>query len=406
MAREKILALIMAGGAGGRMGPLTQVRAKPAVPYGGLYRLIDFPLSNCMHSGLSDVWIVEQYQPHSLNEHLAGGRPWDLDRTYGGLQLLTPQQGGEQEGWHEGNADAIYHQRAAIRRYAPDTIVVMSADHIYKLDYGEAIARHKETQADVTLVTTTVPIEGAGRFGNVHVDEKGRVTGFQYKPEEPQSEIVTTEVFVYDAAKLLHTLDELVEESDNSEGPALEDFGHQLIPRLVEEGRAYEHRLEGYWMDVGTPQSYWQSHLDLLAPEPRLKLYEPDWPILTYSGLQPPARIYGSARIDNSMISPGCTIRGTVVRSVLSPGVVVEEGATVRDSIILHDTLVESDATVGCAIVDKNVRIGKEARVGGDTGSEITIIGRWTRIPSGAKVTPGAQLPPHATEEHLKQPVE
>ncbi len=401
MAREKVLALIMAGGAGGRMGPLAQVRAKPALAYGGVYRLVDFPLSNCVNSGISDVWVIEQYQPNSLNDHLANGRPWDLDRLYGGLKILAPQQGGSEDGWHQGNADAIYRNRQRIRDFAPDMLLVLSADHIYKLDYRDAMDRHKERDADVTLVTTEVPVEEAGRFGVVEVDSEGKVTGFEYKPDSPRTGIVTTEVFVYNPSTLLQTLDELVAESGGEEGDSLEDFGDVLLPRLVSDGRVYEYRLDGYWKDVGLPESYWRAHMDLLEPDPALSLEDPAWPILTYGTHRPPARIHETARIENSLVSPGCVVRGRVVRSILSPDVTVEQGASVIDSVLLGTTTIESGATVERAIIDKDVSVGRGARVGG--GSDVSVVGRWSEIPEGTTIAEGAQLSPHATNDDMKE---
>lgn len=371
MAGKKILALILAGGTGGRMELLTDVRAKPAVPYAGVYRLIDFPLSNCVHSGLSDVWVIEQYEPQSLNDHLANGRPWDLDRTYGGLRVFPPYQGkNEGGGWHQGNADALYRNRHFIREFDPELVLVLSADHIYKLDYREVIDRHTATGADVTMVTTQVPIEGAGRHGTVKVDGEGKVTEFKYKPEAPDSDVVTTEVFVYNPEKLLGTMEALASKDGDGEGESLQDFGNGLIPRLVQGGKAYEYRLEGYWKDVGTVHSYWEAHMDLLAPAPALDLDDPEWPILTLGVQRPPAHIAGSASIQNSLISAGCKVRGKVERSVLAPGVIVEEGATVRDSVILHDTVVSAGAKIEYAVVDQEVRIGAEARVGSKPQSE------------------------------------
>ncbi len=408
MARERILTLIMAGGAGGRLEVLTQERAKPAVPYAGVYRLVDFPLSNCMHSGLTDVWIVEQYQPHSLNEHLANGRPWDLDRTYGGLLLLPPYQGREESGWQEGNADAIHRHRTAIRRFDPDTILVLSADHVYKLDFHQVLERHREREADVTLVTTRVPLDEAGRYGTVQTDGEGRVTGFEYKPDSPRSDIVTTEVFVYNARTLLGTLDRLAAEAEDGDGATLKDFGHALLPELVRAGRAWEFRLDGYWRDAGTVESYWQGHMDLLEPEPVLALDDPEWPILTLGVQRLPARVFDSARIDNSLIAPGCRILGRVVRSVLSPGVVIEEGAEVRDSILLHDAHVGAGATVNCAILDKEVRVGAVATVGSDGGADnpaadaIVMAGQRATIAAGARVPPGARIAPGETAEDGK----
>ncbi len=397
MARETVLALIMAGGAGGRMGPLAQVRAKPALPYGGVYRLIDFPLSNCVNSGIGDVWVIEQYQPNSRNDHLASGRPWDLDRLYGGLKLLPPQQGGNEEGWHQGNADAIYRNRQRIRDFAPDVLVVLSADHVYKLDYRDAIDRHNERGADVTLVTTEVPIDEAARFGVVETDAEGTVTGFEYKPDSPRTGIVTTEVFVYNSSALLGTLDELVAERGGEQGDSLEDFGDELLPRLVSDRRVREYRLDSYWKDVGLPESYWRSHMDLLEPDPALDLGDPAWLILTYGAHRPPAHIHETARIENSLVSPGCVVRGCVVRSVLAPDVTVERGATVIDSVLLGHTTIGSGAKVEHAIVDTDVTVGREARVG--SGSAVSVVGRWSAIPAGATIAAGTQLPPRATGE-------
>jgi glucose-1-phosphate adenylyltransferase len=432
MTRKKTLALILAGGSGGRLEVLTEERAKPTVRFGGTHRLIDFALSNCMHSRLTDVWVIEQYQLHSLNDHLANGRPWDLDRTYGGLQVLPPYTGrnGEgdedsdgQGGFAQGNADAIYRHKKLISEFAPDILVVLSADHLYKLDYRDVIDQHLEHEADVTMVTTKVPLEDAGRFGTVEVDNDGRVVSFTYKPEQPSSDLVTTEVFVYDAPMLLQTLDQLVAErtkqgeSNGGEGPALKDFGHELLPHLVQAGRAYEYRFNDYWRDVGTVSSYWQAHMDLLAEKPELALDDPQWPILTYGIQRLPAHIYASAYIDNSLIASGCTIRGHVERSVLAPGVVVEHGAVVRDSILMRDVRVEKDATLVRAIVDEHVRIGENATVGQGTGGKmdavaeeqtneqqkpdasITLIGQKAQIAAGVHVAAGARISPEATVE-------
>lgn len=401
MKRPKTLVLILAGGEGKRLDVLTQVRAKPSMPYAGIYRLIDFPLSNCVHSGLSDVWILEQFEPHGLNDHLANGRPWDLDRTYGGLRLLqphtTPGKGG---GFPQGNADAIHRNRRVIRDFGADLVVVLSADHLYKLDYRDVIAAHLDRKAEVTLVTTRIDREHAGRFGNVFVDGDGKVTGFAYKPDPPQSEIVTTEVFVYDSRVLLDTLDELAgrgeggkgDGEENEEESPLKDFGHELIPELVERGGAWSYELDGYWRDVGTIPSYWESHMDLLEPEPPLALDEESWPVLTYGVQRLPARIRRGAEIADSLIAPGCDIRGTVERSVLSPGVVVEEGARVAGSVILHDTVIRRGARVERAIVDDHVEVGEEARVGGE--GDLTLIGQGHRVESGKRIEAGERLEP------------
>ncbi|HYO13095.1 MAG TPA: glucose-1-phosphate adenylyltransferase family protein [Thermoanaerobaculia bacterium] len=396
MPRKKVLALILAGGEGSRLEILTARRAKPAMPFAGVYRLIDFALSNCVHSQVSNVWVIEQYELHSLNEHLANGRPWDLDRTYGGLQVLPPYQRKireEEGGFAEGNADAIYRHKGLIREFGADVLLVLSADAIYKMDYRDAIDRHLEDGADVTLVTTRVPREEAGRFGVVEVDGNGKITGFEYKPESPKSDLVTTEVFVYDARRLLEALDRLADEGKEKDGdePPLKDFGHELIPSLVREGRALDFRFEGYWRDVGTIESYWQAHRDLLEPEPRLVLDDPGWPILTYGTQRLPARIEGSARIDGSLIAPGCRIAGRVERSVLAPGVVVEEGAEVRDSILLHGTVVGKEASVVRAILDADVRVGEGACVGEAEG-ELVLAGQRAGIAAGDRIPAGGRV--------------
>lgn len=354
-----MLALILAGGEGGRLGPLTENRAKPVLPFGGVYRLIDFPLSNCHNSRVSDVWVIQQYEPHTLSEHLANGRPWDLDRSWGGMLVVHPTTGGEDSGFYEGNADAIHRNREAIERFDPELLLVLSADAVYRLDYAEVIDRHRERGAEATAVTTVKPAEEASRLGTVIVDGSGRVTTFDYKPEEPRSEIVTTEVFVYDADVLLRTLAEL-----KSEDGELSDFGHALLPRLVERGKTWADDLGGYWRDVGTLESYWQAHMDLLEPQPELCLDDAEWPILTRASQRPPARIEASARIEGSLISPGCSVRGRVAHSVLGPGVVVEEGVEVVDSVVLGCSRIA--ANVQRAIVDEGVDVLEETTGGNE----------------------------------------
>ena len=365
MKKAKVLALILAGGKGGRLGALTKNRAKPVMPFAGSYRLIDFALSNCRHSEISDVWIIEQYQLHSLNEHLSNGRPWDLDRTYGGLQVLPPLETAAEDdsegGFATGNADAIYRHRNFISQFNPDVLLVLSADHIYKLDFRDVIETHFKNQAHVTMVTTKVPDgESAARFGTVKVDETGRVTDFQYKPEQPESDLITTEVFVYDARLLLETLDELAADSN---GESLEDFGDKLIPKLVADGKAFEFRFENYWLDVGTITAYYRAHIDLLENKTNLILDDPNWAILTLGSQRVPAMIGKTARVGESLISNGCKILGSVARSVLAPGVSVAENAEVIDSIVLPDARIESGALVSKAIVDSGVTVRK-----GDAG--------------------------------------
>lgn len=401
MAAPKVLALILAGGEGGRLEVLAEERAKPAMPFAGVYRLIDFSLSNCMHSGISDVWLLQQYQPHSLTEHIANGRPWDLDRTHGGLRLLQPYQGRSESGWYRGNADALYRNKTEIARFDPDLLLVMSADHLYKLDYRDVVAAHLEHDGIATLVSTKVRREEAGRFGVVQVDG-GRVTDFAYKPDEPRSDLVTTEVFMYSARELIETLDELApDDIDENEESSLRDFGHELLPHLVERGQAFDFRLDGYWRDLGTVESYWEAHMELLEPERTLWLDAPEWPIYTRSAQRPPARVATGARVEDSLLSPGCEVYGRVERSVLGPGVVVQEGAEIREVVLLQDAAVRPGARVANAVIDSDVEIGARARVGGE--GRIAVLGQAARLGAGAEVPPGSSVRPGGTEGDVKE---
>ncbi len=397
---HKVLTLILAGGKGSRLGVLTNKRSKPAVPFAGVYRLIDISLSNILHSGLANVWIIEQYHPHLLNEHLANGRPWDLDRTHGGLRILPPYEGtsDDKEGFAQGNADAIYQHISFIRQFGPELILVLSADHIYLFDFGKLITRHEETGADLTMVTTEVPQDEASRFGVVQTNHEGHVTQFDYKPDEPQGNLVTAEIFLYNADVLLNTLQQLADEGDGK----LKDYGHELLPRLVKQGNAHEYRHEGYWRDAGTIESYWQLHMDLLANKPELNLDSPDWPIFTRDPQRLPAHIFRPASVEDSLISPGCIVKGHVSRSVLSPGVIVEEGAIIRDSIILHDARIEANALVETAIIDENAVVGRGAIVGeqarGEDSPTLTLVGKNVRVTPGDHIEPGSELEPDSEE--------
>jgi glucose-1-phosphate adenylyltransferase len=385
---------------GGRLDVLTERRPKPALPFGGTYRLIDFALSNCAHSGLTDVWVVEQYLPHPLNAHLANGRPWDLDRLHGGLRILPPYQTrGEDDadgsGFAEGNADALWRNREPIREFGPDLLLVLSADQVYRMDYRDVVERHlANPEAAVTMATVRVPKEEAVRFGNVTAGADGRVTGFAYKPERPDTDIATAEVFVYDAPRLLDALDRLA--ADKGDGP-LKDFGHELIPHFVAEGAAWEFRHDGYWRDVGTIESYFEAHRELLTPEPPLLPDDPAWPVLTFSPSLTPARIVKGAEVEDSLVSKGDHIAGRVARSVLGTGVVVEAGATVEDAVLLGRVVVRAGAAVRRAIVDEDAEIGACASVGAAPGAgdaPITLVGTGAKIAPSARVTAGERVPP------------
>jgi glucose-1-phosphate adenylyltransferase len=357
MRKKRILALILAGGQGGRLGFLTEKRAKPVMTFAGFYRLIDFALSNCMHSKISDVWVVEQYELHSLNDHLSSGRPWDLDRTYGGLRILPPfenrEESNEKSGFAEGNADAIFRQIELIKEFAPDILIVLSADHIYKIDFRDVIESHLERQAALTIVTTKVPEgETASRFGVVEAEKSGRVTNFQYKPDEPKSDVITTEVFVYDAKILIETLEEL-----KSGSTKLKDYGDELLPHLVKNERVYEFRHTGYWRDVGTIESLWQANMDLLDGKEKLAIDDENWAILTYTTQRVPAFVAASAEIKNSLIAHGAKIYGKVKKSVISAGVVVEKGAEIEECVVLADAVIKKGVKLKRAIVDADTTV-------------------------------------------------
>ena len=387
MAAPRTLLLILAGGAGGRLELLTRDRAKPAVPYGGMFRLIDFPLSNAANSGLSDVWVVQQFNPVSLSGHLSNGRPWDLDRTRGGLLTLQPHPGDDRGGWHTGTADALWRNGPLLREFDPDALVVVSADAVYRLDYSDLVAAHRETGAVATMVTTRVPAQDADRYGLVRVQD-GQVRDYTYKPDEPAGDLVSNEVFVFDPKPVLDELEDLAgEESEDG----LADLGSALLPRLVAGGRVREHRFERYWRDVGTVDAYWASHMDLLADPPKFALHDKSWPISTQSGDNAPARVAGGASVVDCLLSPESYLAGSAERSVLSPGAVVEAGASVVDSILLPGAVVRSGARVERAVLDDGVEVGNGAMVGGPDA--VSLLGRRGRVEADATIKAGARFP-------------
>ena len=390
MAPTRTLAVILAGGAGGRLELLTHDRAKPAVSFAGSHRLIDFPLSNCLHSGLSDVWVVQQFNPISLSDHLANGRPWDLDRTVGGLLILQPRLGhDDRTGFQQGTADALWRNAPLIREFDPDALVVVSADAVYAFDYAALVAEHREAGADATMVTVEVDPEDAGRYGVVQA-EGGRVRGYAYKPDDPEGSLVANEVFAFSPGPVLDALEELARAAGDD---GLDDLGDGLLPRLVDAGRVREHRFGGYWRDVGTVPAYWACHLELLGADPPIDLDDPAWPILTHApSHRAAARLLDGAETRDSLLAPAARVAGTVERSVVGRGAVVEAGAVVRECVLLPGAVVRAGAVVERAILDDGVEIGRDARVG-EAGGEIALVGLRTSVRAGARLPAGARHP-------------
>ena len=372
-----ILAVILAGGEGERLSILSSVRAKPAVPFGGKYRIIDFTLSNCVNSDVDNVVVLTQYNPRSLNDHIGAGRPWDLDRTSGGIRLLQPYVArGRPNEWYRGTADAVLRNIEVVRQAPGDTVLILAGDHIYKMDYQPFLAAHRRHRADVTIAVRTVPMEDAHRFGIVTLDDGDRVVDWQEKPRLPKSNLVSMGIYVFSKRALLRWLDE-----------ARTDFGAHVIPAMLQGGaRVFGYRFDGYWQDVGTIESYWQANMDLLDERPELDLYDTGWLIHTRSEERSPAKIGPTASVHRSMVSHGCVIYGTVEHSVLSPGVRVDVGAVVRDSIVMFDSVIRAGAVVDRAILDKHVSVGSNSVVG--EGRDLTIANRQepTRLNTGITV--------------------
>jgi glucose-1-phosphate adenylyltransferase len=390
----KTRAVIMAGGEGARLSVLTVKRAKPAVPFAGKYRIIDFTLSNCVNSGLFDIMVLAQYRPQSLIEHIGSGGPWDLDRDFtGGGRILTPYKSRRESDWYEGNADAVQQNFTFIKQNSPDFVLILSADQIYTMDYDALIAFHMDHQADLTMAVFRVTREEASRFGVVTVDNAYRVKAFTEKPKNPPSTLINMGVYMFNRELLDRILweDHLREDSSH-------DFGKDILPLLVKnKARVFAFPYSGYWMDVGTMRSYWQAHLDLLAPNPPLKLYDRSWVIHTRTEERPPVRVPDSARIYASMLSDGCYIQGNAIveSSVLSPGVIVRPGAVVRESVILTDTVIEEGAVVERAIIDKRTTVQRNARVGGGIDNpdiRLAVIGKNSIVPAEAVIEPGATI--------------
>ncbi len=384
LKKTECLAMLLAGGQGSRLGILTKNIAKPAVPYGGKYRIIDFPLSNCINSGIETVGVLTQYQPLELNDYIGNGQPWDLDRDYGGVHILSPYQQIQGTEWYKGTANAIYQNINFIDRYNPEYVAVLSGDHIYKMDYNKMLKFHKEKKADCTIAMLEVPWEEASRFGLMFVNDDGSITDFEEKPKNPRSNKASMGVYIFTWSKLRQYLidDEANPESHN-------DFGHNVIPAMHQNGeRMFAYQFDGYWKDVGTIDSLWEANLDLLNPKVDLDLSDDSWKIYSRNPVAPPHFVAKTAKVENSMIGEGCYIAGDVDYSILFSNVTVEEGAVVKYSIIMPGTTVKKGAVVEYSIVAENAVIEENAHVG-ESPEAVENLENWGVTVIGEKVTIG-----------------
>ena len=389
MQRSKeCVAMLLAGGQGSRLYALTNNIAKPAVPFGAKYRIIDFPLSNCINSGIDTVGVLTQYQPLILNEYIGNGQPWDLDRNFGGVHVLSPYQKKSKSAWYEGTANAIYQNLNFIKMYNPEYVLILSGDHIYKMDYSKMLRAHIENKADCTIAAIEVPLKEASRFGILNTNPDGSIYEFEEKPKQPKSTLASMGVYIFTAEKMYKYL-----ELDDDDPNSSKDFGKNVLPAMLNAGeRMFAYRFEGYWKDVGTISSLWEANMDLLGEHPSFDVADSAWKIHSRNPLAPPEYLGETAVVTNSMVALGCEIHGTVENSVLSSNVVIEEGATVKDSVIMSGTIIKKGSEVNYSIIDEGVVVNEGAQIGEDkaTAKGISVLGRGITVGNNAKVAAGA----------------
>jgi glucose-1-phosphate adenylyltransferase len=402
-------AFLLAGGVGARLCLLSEKRAKPAVPFGAKYRIIDFTLSNCVNSGIFDVNVLTQYRPISLHQHIGNGRAWDLDRTRGGVRLLAPYRGSPENDWYRGTADAVYQNLIHVRNRRAEDLLVLSGDHIYKMDYNPMLEFHRDRRAAVTIAVTLVPLEEASQYGMLELDSRGRVVGFEEKPEAPRSQLASMGVYAFRRDVLWQAL-----EADAENESSAHDFGKDVIPALLAEGAdVYGYLFPQYWQDVGTTDAFYAANLDLLSDRPQIDLSDPDWVIHTTVLDLPAVRLGSDAKVERSLVANGARIEGRAVRSLISPGVVIERGAEVVDSILMNDTRVLPGARIERAILDKQVWVGQGARIEGGAGpanrvcpdhlhSGLTLVGKGATIPERIRVGANARIDPDVMPEDFE----
>ena len=389
---KEMIAMLLAGGQGSRLYALTEKLAKPAVPFGGKYRIIDFPLSNCVNSGIDTVGILTQYQPLVLNEYIGNGQPWDLDRLYGGVHVLPPYQKASGSDWYKGTANAICQNISFIERYHPKYVIILSGDQICKQDYSDFLKFHKEKNAEFSVAVMEVPWEEASRFGLMVADENDKITEFQEKPKDPKSNLASMGIYIFNWDILKQYLLE-----DDADPTSENDFGNNIIPNLLRDGRdMYAYHFDGYWKDVGTIHSLWEANMEVLDPEHSgIDLFDENWKIYSRNSGMPGHHIASTAHVENSMITDGCKVAGTVKHSILFTGVKVEEGAVVEDAVIMDQTIIRSGAVVKHCIVAENVLIESDAVVGAmpeDGEDGVATIASNVRIGKGAKIGPKAMV--------------
>lgn len=376
--KKECIAMLLAGGQGSRLYDLTKQTAKPAVSFGGKYKIIDFPLSNCINSGIDTVGVLTQYQPLALNEYIGNGATWDLDRERGGLSVLPPYQGSNKSDWYKGTANAIYQNINFIKQYNPEYVLILSGDHIYRMDYAKMLAKHKETGATCTIATISVPLEEASRFGICNTNEDDTIYEFEEKPKVPKNNQASMGIYIFNTKTLIDYL-----EKDEADENSSNDFGKNIIPNILNNGeKIVAYRFDGYWKDVGTISSLWEANMDLIGDDPILNLRDSQFRIYSKNQARAPQFVGEGAKIVNSMISEGCNICGTVINSIISGGVTIEEGAIVKDSIIMDDVTVRRGASVYTAIIDTDSEIAAGTVVGKENAdkSEITVIAKGSVI--------------------------
>lgn len=386
LAQKECVAMLLAGGQGSRLYALTSVMAKPAVPFGGKYRIIDFPLSNCVNSGIDTVGVLTQYQPLVLNDYIGNGQPWDLDRSYGGVHILSPYQAKHGSEWYKGTANAIYQNLPFIRRYNPQYVLILSGDHIYKMNYDKMLDFHKKNGADVTVATIRVPMSEASRFGIVNAAENGRIEQFEEKPAKPKSDLASMGIYIFSADKLYKYL-----EKDEANPSSSNDFGKNVLPDMLSNGeKMFAYVFSGYWKDVGTIDSLYEANMDLLGNPPVFDIADSNWRIHSRNPIAPPHYVGATGKVSESLVALGCEVNGTVKNSILSSNVTVEEGAVVEGSVLFAGCVIKSGAKVVNSIIDEEVLVGANAVVGTEVSPrKITVLGKGVKIGDGETVEAG-----------------